>query len=235
MSTVGPKHQLFQQFASVARILGHADRLELLEHLGQGERSVETLAQICGLSIANASQHLQQLRRVGLVASRRNGKYVLYRLADDDAVTLLASLRRVAERGMAEVDRIVRGYFRERDSLEPVSREALLERSRDGLVTVLDVRPASEFAAAHLPGAINIPLEELEARLAELDPSHEIVAYCRGAYCVMSFEAVAALRARGFTVRRLEDGLPEWKAAGLPVSQATIDRVFSKPPLHRAG
>jgi ArsR family transcriptional regulator len=220
MSSQNPKREIFEQFALVAKTLGHADRLDILEHLGQGERSVDALAQRAGLSIANASQHLQQLRRAGLVASRRDGKFVLYRIADDAVVSLLAALRQVAEHGLAEVERIVRSYFAGRDSMEPVSREELLDRTRTGLVTVLDVRPVDEFAAGHLPGAVNIPLIELETRMAELDPAHEIVAYCRGAYCVLSFEAVAALRARGFKVRRLEDGLPEWKASGLPVEQA---------------
>ena len=213
----GPKHALFSQFALVAKALAHPDRLELLEQAGQGERSVESLARRSRLSIANASQHLQQLRRAGLVASRRDGKYVLYRIADEAVVSLLTALRHVAERNLAEVDRIVRGYFADRDDMEPVSRQELLERTRAGLVTVLDVRPADEFAAGHIPGAINIPLSELAARIAELDPAQEIVAYCRGAYCVLSFEAVAALRALGFEVRRLEDGLPEWKASGLPL------------------
>lgn len=216
MSSESPKHALFIQFALVAKALGHADRLELLEHLAQGERSVEALAQRAGLSVANASQHLQQLRRAALVASRRDGKYVVYRLADPSVLSLFGSLRQVAERGLAEVDRIVRSYFEERDAMEAVSREELLDRVRDGLVTVLDVRPADEFAAGHIPGALNIPLHELELRIAEFDPDQEIVAYCRGAYCVMSFEAVAALRARGFKARRLKDGLPEWKASGLP-------------------
>jgi ArsR family transcriptional regulator len=217
MSSQSPKHALFTQFALVAKTLGHADRLELLEHLAQGERSVEALAQRVGLSIANASQHLQQLRRAGLVASRRDGKFVRYSLADETVVGLLGSLRQVAERNLAEVDRIVRGYFADRDSMEPISRAELLQRTRDGLVTVLDVRPEDEFAVGHLPGALNIPLGRLEARLTELNPGQEIVAYCRGPYCVLSFEAVAALRARGFIARRLEDGLPEWKAAGLPI------------------
>jgi rhodanese-related sulfurtransferase/DNA-binding HxlR family transcriptional regulator len=217
MSSQNPKREIFEQFALVAKTLGHADRLDILEHLGQGERSVDALAQRIGLSIANTSQHLQQLRRAGLVASRRDGKFVLYRLADDAVVGLLESLRQVAERNLAEVDRIVRGYFMERDTMEPVSRDELLERTRQGLVTVLDVRPADEFATSHLPGAVNIPMSELEERLAELDPAHEIVAYCRGPYCVLSFEAVTALRAKGFKVRRLQDGLPEWKAAGLPL------------------
>ena len=217
MSRQGPKQTLFVQFATVAKTLGHAHRLDLLEQLAQGERSVEVLANRTGLSIANASQHLQQMRRAGLVANRRDGKFVYYRLADDAVLDLLAALRRIAERNVAEVERVVRSYFDERDSLEAVSREELMERSRAGTVTILDVRPEDEFALGHLPGALNIPLRALEARLGEIDPRQEIVAYCRGPYCVLSYEAVAALRARGFTVRRLEDGLPEWRAAGLPV------------------
>jgi ArsR family transcriptional regulator len=217
MSRPNPKQALFVQFAAVAKALGHAHRLELLEQLAQGERSVEVLAQRTGLSIANASQHLQHMRRVGMVSARRDGKFVYYRLADDAVLELLAALRRIAERNVAEVERLVRSYFDDRDGLEPVSREELVQRLRAGAVTVLDVRPDDEFALGHLPGAVNIPLQALEARLSELDPSQEIVAYCRGPYCVLSYEAVAALRARGFKVRRLEDGFPEWRAAGLPV------------------
>ena len=148
---------------------------------------------------------------------RREGKFVFYHLADDAVLDLLASLRRIAERNSAEVERVVRSYFQNRDSLEPVSRLELMERLKAGLVTVLDLRPEDEFALGHLPGAVNIQLGELEKRLADLDPDQEIVAYCRGPYCVLSYEAVAVLRARGFKVRRLEDGLPEWRAAGLPV------------------
>jgi rhodanese-related sulfurtransferase/DNA-binding transcriptional ArsR family regulator len=221
MSSQGPKQALFAQFAAVAKTLGHAHRLELLEQLAQGQRSVEVLAQRTGLSIANASQHLQHLRRAGLVASRRDGKFVYCRLADDAVLDLLAGLRRIAERNIAEVQRVIRSYFDKRDSLEAVSREELVERSRAGTVTILDVRPEDEFALGHLPSALNIPLRELEARLGEIDPKQEIVAYCRGPYCVLSYEAVAALRARGFKVRRLEDGLPEWRAAGLPVVGGT--------------
>ncbi len=217
MSSESPKHALFIQFALVAKALGHADRLELLEHLAQGERSVEILAQRSGLSTANASQHLQQLRRAALVTSRRDGKYIVYRLADPAVLSLFAALRQVAERGVAEVDRIVKSYFIERDAMEAVSREELMHRARDGLVTVLDVRPSDEFAASHVPGALNIPVEELELRISEIDPDQEVIAYCRGAYCVMSFDAVAALRARGFKARRLEDGLPEWRASGFPI------------------
>lgn len=217
MSRQSPKQALFAQFAAVAKTLGHEHRLELLEQLAQGERSVEVLADRTGLSIANASQHLQHMRRAGLVANRRDGKFVYYRLADDAVLELLAALRRIAERNVAEVERVIRSYFSARDSLEPVSREELLARSRAGAVTILDVRPEDEFALGHLPGALNIPLCELEARLGDIDPKQEIVAYCRGPYCVLSYEAVAKLRARGFKVRRLEDGLPEWRAAGLPV------------------
>lgn len=215
--SITPSQALFAEFATVARALGHPHRLEILEHLAQGERGVEALAGRIGMSVANASQHLQQLRRVGLVTARRDGKFVLYRLTDDDVPALIAHLGQVAERNLAEVDRIVRGYYAERDKLEPVAADELLRRVRDDLVTVLDVRPADEYAAGHLPGAINVPLGELKVRLAELDPAREIVAYCRGPYCVLSYEAVAALRARGFKARRLEDGLPEWRAAGRPV------------------
>ena len=216
----GPKHALFEQLALVARSLGSARRLELLEHLAQGERSVEALAERTGLGVANASQHLQQLRRAGLVANRREARFIHYRLADEGVVRLISALRQVAEDNLAEVDRILRGYFAERDDLEPVTRGELMERARDGLVTVLDVRPADEFALGHLPGACNVPLAELASRVAELDPDREVVAYCRGAYCVLSFEAVAVLRARGLRARRLEEGYPEWRAAGLPVAMA---------------
>lgn len=215
MST-NPKQKLFAEFATVARALGHAHRLEILEHLAQGERGVDALSARVHLSIANTSQHLQHLRRAGLVASRRNGKFILYFLSDETVLTLIAALRQVAERNIAEVAQVVRGYFADRDAMEPVSRQELLERSQAGLVTILDVRPTDEFAQGHVPHALNIPLNDLNARLSELDPKQEIVAYCRSTYCVLSFEAVAALRKRGFKARRLEEGFPEWKAAGLP-------------------
>ncbi len=218
MSTRSPKQVLFNEFAAVAKSLAHPHRLELLEQIAQGERSVEVLAARVGLSVANASQHLQQMRRAGLVVARREGKFAFYGLADTAVLDLLAALRRIAERNNAEVDRVIRTYFDDRDSMQPMSHLELLEQSRAGMVTVLDVRPPDEFALGHLPGALNIPLRELEARLAEFDPSQEIVAYCRGPYCVLSYEAVFALRARGFRARRLEDGLPEWRAAGLPVA-----------------
>jgi ArsR family transcriptional regulator len=230
MSSESPKHALFDQFAAVAKAVAHPNRLGLLEQLAQGERGVEVLADRTRMSIANASQHLQHMRRAGLVAARRDRKYVLYRLADDAVLELLASLRRIAERNSAEVERVVRGYFQDRDNLEAVSRLELMERLKAGLVTVLDVRPEDEFALGHLPGAINIQLGELEKRLAALDPHQEIVAYCRGPYCVLSYEAVAVLRARGFKVRRLEDGLPEWRAAGLPLEVGASSANDPRPP-----
>jgi ArsR family transcriptional regulator len=228
MSTQSPKQVLFGHFAAIAKTLGHAHRLELLEQLGQGERSVEILAQKARLSVANASQHLQHLRRAGLVTTRRDGKFVFYRLADDAVLDLLAALGKIAERNLGEVQQVMRRYFHERDSLEPVSRQELRKRLRAGTVTVLDVRPEDEFKLGHLPSAMNIPLKNLEARLSELDPSQEIVAYCRGPYCVLSFEAVETLRALGFKVRRLEGGFPEWRAAGLPVAGGTADVIAHK-------
>jgi ArsR family transcriptional regulator len=234
MSRESPKQALFDQFAAVAKAVAHPHRLGLLEQLAQGERSVEVLADRTRMSIANASQHLQHMRRAGLIAARRDGKYVLYRLGDDAVLELLASLRRIAERNSAEVERVVRGYFQDRDSLEPVSRLELLDRLKAGLVTVLDVRPEDEFALGHLPGALNIPLSEIEKKLADFDPDQEIVAYCRGPYCVLSYEAVAVLRARGFRARRLEDGLPEWRAAGLPVESSNLTGIQPSSMFGRA-
>jgi len=217
MSSPTPKQALFTQFALVAKALGHPQRLEVIEQLGQGPRSVDLLADKLGLPIANVSQHLQNMRRAGLVAADRRGKFIVYRLADASVLEAVAALQKVAEAGLAEVERIVRGYLRERDSLEPVSRDELRARMKDGLVTVLDVRPADEFALGHIPGALNVPVAELEARLDALAAGQEMVAYCRGAYCVLSFEAVARLREKGLAARRLEGGMPEWIAAGLPI------------------
>ncbi len=217
MSSTGPKQQVFAGLAQIAHALAHSHRLELLEHLGQGERSVEDLAGRAGLTLANASRHLQLLRRASLVEGHRDGKRVYYRLAGDEVVVgLLAALSRVGERNSAEIARVMASYFRARDEFEPVSRHELLDRLRCGAATVLDVRPEDEFAGGHLPGALNIPLSQLERRLAELPPDQEVVAYCRGRWCVLSFEAVALLRQRGYRARRLEDGFPEWKTAGLP-------------------
>jgi rhodanese-related sulfurtransferase/DNA-binding transcriptional ArsR family regulator len=218
-SSVSPKRALFDGFAEVAKALGHGARLEILELLAQKERSVEALAERAGLSVANASQHLRLMRQAGLLASRRDGKRVLYRLRDPIVLELAAALRRVAERNVADVGALIDGYFRTRDSLEPISRRELTRRLKDGVVTVLDVRPADEFAAGHLPQAINIPLRELTRRLREIPKGRAIVAYCRGPYCVLAYEAVALLRGRGFKARRLEDGFPEWRAARLPVER----------------
>jgi len=214
---LGPKTKLYEQLAGVAKALSHSVRLELMEHLGQGERSVEVLAELVSHSMANTSHHLLLLRRAGLADARKDGVRVFYRLSGDDVVDLLGALRISAERHSAEVENILSGFFRDRDDMEPVSREELLRRAKDGLVTVLDVRPADEYAAGHVPGAVNIQPSELGKRLKEIPKDHQVIAYCRGAYCVLSFEAVAELRKKGFNVRRLEEGYPEWKAAGLPV------------------
>jgi len=213
------KHDLFTQFARIGKALGNANRLELLEFLAQGERSVEQLSKVAGLSVANTSQHLQQLRQTGLVVARKQGLQVFYSLSDDDVITLLDTLRAVSERHLAEVNRLVDSYLTVKDELEPLPREELLQRARDGLVTVLDVRPPEEYAAGHVPGAINIPLSELEQRLDELGDGQQVVAYCRGPHCILAFDAVAKLRQRGYDARRLQDGFPEWKVAGLPVEQ----------------
>ena len=218
MSTPGPKQAIFESLAEVAQALGHSNRLELLEYLAQGQRSVEELAALSGMSFANTSRHLQILRRARLVETERRGKHVIYSLAGDaEVVTLISALSRVGERNLAEVNRVLSDYFHARDSMEAVTREDLAERLEAGLVTVLDVRPEEEFIQGHLPGARNIPYTDLDQRLSELPKDTEIVAYCRGPYCVFAVEAVAALRARGFKAVRLEDGFPEWKAAGMAI------------------
>jgi rhodanese-related sulfurtransferase/DNA-binding transcriptional ArsR family regulator len=217
MSSSHFKHDLFAQFARVGKAMGNGNRLILLEYIAQGERSVDELAKVSGLTVANTSQHLQQLRQAGLVSCRKEGLKVYYTLSSDDVIGLLDALRGVAERHVAEVQRLVDTYLTIKDELEPLPRQELLERVRDGLVTVLDVRPPEEYAAGHVSGAINVPLAELEKHLKELNPEQEIVAYCRGPHCVLAFEAVARLRQQGLRARRLEDGYPEWKTAGLPV------------------
>ncbi|MBA5867695.1 MAG: metalloregulator ArsR/SmtB family transcription factor [Nitrospira sp. CR1.3] len=218
----GPKQVIFQNLAEVAQALGHAHRLELLERMAQGPRSVEELANATDLTIANTSRHLQLLRRARLVEAERRGKRIFYRLAGDgEVVSLLKALGAVGERNIAEIQTVMRDFFSHRDSLEAISRKELATRLKDGTVTVLDVRPEVEFSLGHLPGAINIPIAELKRQLSDLPKRREIVAYCRGPYCVWSFEAVATLRAKGYRVRRLEDGFPEWKAAGLDVEMKT--------------
>ncbi|MGA7980592.1 MAG: metalloregulator ArsR/SmtB family transcription factor [Chromatiaceae bacterium] len=213
----GPKQALFEHLAVVARALGHAARLELLDFLAQGERSVEGLAQVAGLSVANTSKHLQQLKAAGLVAARRDGKHIRYALGDDRVLDAVAALRGIAQAHIGAVEDLVASYLTGRDALEPVPATELLERVRDGLVTVLDVRPPEEYAQGHVAGAMNVPLDRLHERLKDLPPDRDVVAYCRGPWCVLSFEAVARLRKAGFDARRLQDGLPEWRRAGLPV------------------
>jgi rhodanese-related sulfurtransferase/DNA-binding transcriptional ArsR family regulator len=216
MSTANFKHDLFAQFARVAKALGNANRLEFL---AQGEHSVDALAKVSRLSVANTSQHLQYLRQTGLVLTRREGLKVYYRLSGDDVIVLLGCLRDVAERRVAEVDRLIDTYLTVKDKLEPVAADELLQRVNDGLVTVIDVRPVEEYEAGHLAGAINIPLRELESRLDTLASSKEVVAYCRGPRCVLAFDAVARLREKGLAARRLEGGYPEWRVAGLPIEK----------------
>jgi rhodanese-related sulfurtransferase/DNA-binding transcriptional ArsR family regulator len=219
MSTPNPKRAIFESLARVGTALSSATRLEFLELLAQGERSVDELATLTGVSVANTSQHLQKLRQAGLIVGRKQGQYVYYRLAGDAVVGLLAALGSVGEAYVAEVERIVRLYLVEKDSLEPIPARELLERAKKGLVTVLDVRPPEEFAAGHLPGAVTIPVHELEKRLGELPKRKEVVAYCRGPYCLMSYDAVHLLRKKGLKARRLQNGLPEWRLAGLPVTR----------------
>jgi rhodanese-related sulfurtransferase/biotin operon repressor len=219
----GPKQALFEQLAIVARALGSAARLELLDFLAQGERSVDDLARVAGLSLANASKHLQQLKAAGLVQARREGKRILYVMADDLVLDAVAALRGIAESRNRAVDELLGSYLRRRDALEPVAAAELLERVRDGLATVIDVRPAEEFAQGHVPGALNIPLDQLEQRLWEIPADREAVAYCRGPWCVLSFEAVARLRAVGLRARRLDEGWPEWRKAGLPAALGRSD------------
>jgi rhodanese-related sulfurtransferase/DNA-binding transcriptional ArsR family regulator len=213
------KQRLFEQFAKVGKALSSPSRLEILEFLAQSEKSVENLTTLTGLSFANTSQHLQQLRHAGMVVARKEGQRVFYRLADEAAIDLLNMLRDIAEKNLAEVDQIINTYLKVKDALEPVEAEDLLERIKDGLVIVLDVRPADEYAAGHVPGSINVPVKELEKQIKKLDNKKEIIAYCRGPYCVLSYDTVTMLRNKGFKARRLKDGMPEWKRAGLPVEK----------------
>ena len=217
MSTDNFKQDVHAQLARVGKALSNGNRLELLDFVAQGPRSVEELATMTRLSVANASKHLQELRRAGLVVARKEGLRVFYTLAGPDVVDLIAALGFVAETRLAEMTHLVRTYITARDDLEPIPAAELLKRSKQGLVTVLDVRPAKEFAAGHLPGAINVPVEDLGKRLRQFPKGREVIAYCRGPYCLLSVDAVALLRTKGFKARRFEDGFPEWKASGLPV------------------
>ena len=212
-----PKRDVFLNLARIGTALSSPIRIEFLELLAQSERSVDQLATLTGVSVANTSQHLQKLRQAGLIVARKEGLYVYYRLAGDKVVELLSAVSRVGEAYVAEVEKILRLYFTQKDALEPIPATELLDRAREGLVTVIDVRPPEEYAAGHVPGAINIPIHELEKRLKDLPKRKEIIAYCRGPYCLMSYEAVAMLRKKGMKARRLEAGLPEWRVAGLPV------------------
>jgi len=213
------KTALFDEFARVGRALASGRRIELLDVLANGERTVEVLAREGGLSVANASQHLQILRRAGLVSTRRDGTSVWYRLAAPEVFEAWRALRALAASRLAEVERLAAAYLGGRDLLEPVTREELARRLEDGdELVVLDVRPAEEHAAGHVPGAVSIPLSELRRRLRELPRDREIVAYCRGPFCAFAHEAVAVLTDAGLHARRLEDGLPEWAASGLPMA-----------------
>jgi rhodanese-related sulfurtransferase/biotin operon repressor len=215
-----PKREIFASLARIGTALSSPVRLELIELLAQGERSVDELATLTGASVANTSQHLQKLKQAGLIVGRKDAQFVRYRLAGDEVVALFRALGTAGQAYLADVDRIVRLYLDAKDELEPVPAADLLERARKGIVTVLDVRPPEEFAAGHVAGAVNIPVHELERRLAELPRRKEVVAYCRGPFCLMSFDAVQLLRAKGLKARRLQDGMPEWQLAGLPTERA---------------
>jgi rhodanese-related sulfurtransferase/predicted transcriptional regulator len=213
------KDRLYGQFARIGKALASPHRLEMLELLAQAERGVDSLATEMGLSVANASQHLQTLREAGLVESRKDGLYVYYRLADTSVVELSSSLRKVAEKRLAELERAVREHFGDRSDPEPVSMKEMLARAASSKVVILDARPENEYAAGHIAGAISVPIETLRRRLKDLPKSKEYVAYCRGPYCIYADRAVELLRASGRRARRLEGGFPEWKTAGLPVAE----------------
>lgn len=216
------KKALLQKYAQVAQALSAPHRLMLLEQLAQGERSVEALAKKVDATLANCSQHLQQLRRAGLVTSRRDGKSVIYRLTDAQTLRLMDCMRAIAESNMAEVAGILDGLSDGADAPEPISRDDLAERLAQGAVTLLDVRPADEFAMGHIPGASNVAVGDLDRLLPDIAEGRQIVAYCRGPYCIYAHQAVAYLRGRGFDARRVEGGLPEWRAEGRPVAQMAL-------------
>ena len=215
------KDRLYGQLARLGKALSNPHRLEMLELLAQGERTVDSLATEIGLSLANASQHLQALRQAALVESRKDGLFVYYRLADPDVFELSKVIRSVAERRLAELDRLVQEHFANRADAEPVPLDELLKRARSKQVVILDTRPASEYIAGHIPGALSMPIDDLQRRLKELTKGKEYVAYCRGPYCVYADRAVEILRAHGRRARRLVEGFPEWRSAGLPVSEGS--------------
>jgi rhodanese-related sulfurtransferase len=212
------KTAIYEQFARIGKATSNPSRLELLDLLCQGPRTVEVLAKEAGLGLANTSQHLKALREARLVTADKAGLYVTYRLADEQVCQFFRSLRSLAETRLAEVGEITRRFLESRQGLQPVDREQLLAKVRDGAVTVLDVRPHEEYVAGHLPGALSVPLNELESRLAELPHDREIVAYCRGPYCMLAVEAVERLKARGYAAFRLDEGVADWQARGFPVA-----------------
>jgi len=215
------KSAIYEQFARVGKALASAHRVELVELLSQGPRTVESLAKMADMTLANTSAHLQVLRGAGLVESTKEGLFVTYRLADSSVADLLLSVRRVAESRLAEVAKVTRDFLAANSQLEPVDAAALRARVRRGEVTLLDVRPHEEFASGHIPGALSVPLPELASRLSRLPKRREVVAYCRGPYCVLAIEAVKQLRARGFKAVRLEEGVLDWAALGLKVERAS--------------
>ena len=219
METNQFKKELFSQFALIGKSLSSGNRLELLEFLAQGETTVENLAKKSGLSVANTSQHLQGLRHSGLVKSRSQGQKSYYSLSDNSIIALMSLLREIAEANLAEIQVLINKYLTSKDGLEPITRKELLKRARKGIVTVIDVRPKSEFQLGHIPKSKSIPLSELKSKLNEIPKSKEVIAYCRGPHCLLAFDAVVKLRAKGYKARRLQDGFPEWKLEGLPIEE----------------
>ena len=215
------KDRLYGQFARIGKALSSPHRIEILELLAQGERTVDSLATEIGLSLANASQHLQALRQAALVESRKEGLYVSYRLADSAVIDLCTALRTVAEHRLADLERLVHEHFGDRSDAEPVQMDELLKRARSENVVILDTRPATEYAAGHIAGAISVPVDDLQQRLRRLPKRKEYVAYCRGPYCVYADRAVEILRSTGRRARRLLEGFPEWRAAGFPVETSS--------------
>jgi rhodanese-related sulfurtransferase len=215
------KDRLFEQFARIGKALASPKRLEILDLLAQGERAVEEIARETAMPVASASQHLQVLKGARMVESRREGPYAYYQLADEAVFRTWQAVRALGETRLAEIDRVVETFLENRDALEAVGAAALMERLSDGNVVVLDVRPEEEYRAGHIPGALSVPVDALEAALQALPKDKEIVAYCRGPYCVFSDEAVTLLRSRGYQARRLAEGLPDWRAKGLPVETAS--------------
>lgn len=211
------KDALYAQFARIGHALASPKRIEILDLLAQGEKSVETLAEQSATPIKNASAHLRVLRQAHLVTTRREGTYIHYRLADDDVARLVKNFETIGHRRLADVERVVQLYLDGHDELQPVTFKELRQLMRDGDVTVVDVRPAQEFEAGHIPGALSVPVRELKRRLREIPKNREVIAYCRGRYCVYSLEAVTLLRKQGYRARRVDQGLPDWRAAGLPV------------------